>query len=88
MLKEKFISSGKGVFSFLSNEILVKIDDFKVKELIKKTQSSQRTEEILALAKLKKFYPEVLEVMEVSRCSRNPNSNNRKRCLPLLKQNR
>ena len=54
MLKEKVINSGKGIFYFISNEILIKIDDFKVKELIRKTQSSKRPEEILALAKLKK----------------------------------
>ena len=71
MLKEKVINSGKGIFYFISNEILTKIDDFKVKELIRKTQSSRLPERTLAKAKLLKFYPEVLEVMEVKRCSGN-----------------
>ena len=64
MLKEKVINSGKGIFYFISNEFLVKIDDYKVKELIKKTQSSQLPERTLSLAKLKKFYPEVFSIID------------------------
>ena len=36
MLKEKLVNSGKGIFYFILEETLTAVDDFKVKELIKK----------------------------------------------------
>ena len=63
MLKEKIINHGKGLYYIIEQEILNAVDDFRVKELIRKTQSPYRTEQILAKAKLKMFYPEVFEVI-------------------------
>jgi len=44
-------------------ELLSAVDDYRAKELIKKSLSPKKTESILAKAKLKKFYPEVFEVI-------------------------
>jgi hypothetical protein len=52
------------VGSFAKNKILSVVEDYKVKELIRKSQSSKRPEKILAKAKLKKHYPEVYSVLE------------------------
>ena len=63
MLKEKLINHGKGLYYIIEQEILNAVDDHKVKELIRKTRSPYRTEQILAEAKLKMFYPEVWDVL-------------------------
>lgn len=63
MNKSSLVKAVKIVGNFAKNEILSAVDDYKVKELIKKAQSSKQTERILAKAKLKKFYPEVYEVL-------------------------
>lgn len=63
MIKSSLVKAVKTVGSFAKNEILCAVDDYKVKELIKKAQSSKQAERILAKAKLKKFYPEVYEVL-------------------------
>lgn len=61
MIKSNFVKAVKVVGSFAKNELLCAVEDYKVKELIRKTQSSRQAERILAKAKLKKFYPEVYE---------------------------
>ena len=63
MLKTVILNATKKVGYFAKNELLCMIDDHKVKELVKKTQSPKITEQILAKAKLKKFYPEVWDVL-------------------------
>ena len=58
------INAVKTVATFAKEEVLSAVNDFRVKELVKKTQSSKRTERILAKAKLKKFYPNIWDVLE------------------------
>ena len=59
MIKSLVERTVKSIGIFAKEELLSAVDDHHVKELIKKTQSSRRTEAIIAKAKLKKFYPEV-----------------------------
>ncbi len=67
-LKEKVFNYGKGVvmqtYFTLEQKILNAAEDYEVNKLIDKAHSPRRNTRILAKAKLKKFYPNVLEVIE------------------------
>ena len=75
MIKSTIIKTVKNVGYFAKEELLTAIDDYRVKELVRKSQSPRLTERILAKAKLKKFYPEVWSVLimseEMKQCSKN-----------------
>ncbi len=71
MLKEKVINYGKGAFFIMQQEtvnaILNAVDDYRVKRLIRKTQSPFMSERILAKARLKEFHPYVFDMLDVKR---------------------
>lgn len=68
MLKERAFNYGKGVvmqtYFTIEQKILNAVEDYEVNKLIDRAYSPRRTTRILAKAKLKKFYPQVLEVIE------------------------
>ena len=66
MIKSTIVKTVKNVGYFAKEEFLSAIDDHRVKELLRKSQSPKLTERILAKAKLKKFYPEVWSVLNIS----------------------
>ena len=75
MIKSTIIKTVKNFGYFAKEELLSAIDDHRVKELVRKSQSPKLTDRILAKAKLKKFYPEVWSVLkmseELNQCSKN-----------------
>ena len=75
MIKSTIIKTVKNFGYFAKEELLTAIDDHRVKEFVRKSQSPKLTERILAKAKLKKFYPEVWNVLnlseEMKQCSKN-----------------
>ena len=68
--KEKVFNYGKGVVIFtycnISQAILNALDNWEMNKLIDKAYSPRRNTRIIAKAKLKKFYPEILEVIQGS----------------------
>jgi len=64
LIKSTVVNVVKNIAYLTKNEILCAVEDYKAKKLIEKTQSSKRTERILAKAKLKKFYPDVWEALK------------------------
>ena len=66
VIKSTIVKTVKNFGYFAKEELLTAIDDHRVKELVRKSQSPKLTERILAKAKLKKFYPEVWSVLNLS----------------------
>ena len=68
--KEKIFNCGKGAVTFaycnISQAILDAHDNWEANKLIDKAYSPRRNTRIIAKAKLKKFYPEILEVIQGS----------------------
>ena len=74
VIKSTIVKTVKNV-GYFAKEFLSAIDEYRVKELVRKSQSPRLTERILAKAKLKKYYPEVWSVLNISeemkQCSKN-----------------
>jgi len=68
--KEKLLNCGKGAvveaYCTIEQLILNAVDDWEAKKLIEKAYSKRRDTRILARAKLKRFYPDVWEVIHGS----------------------
>lgn len=54
----------------ISQVISNAVEDYKVNKLIDKAHSSRRNTQILAKAELKRFYPEVYEVINSNEVTR------------------
>jgi len=64
MLKEKVINVGKTAYFNFTEYFLTKIEEHQVEQLLNKTRSSRKNTSIIAKAKLKKFFPEVWEIVK------------------------
>jgi len=65
MLKEKVVNLGKNLSFNLKEYFLTKIEEHQVEQLLNKTRSSRKNTSIIAKAKLKKFFPEVWEIVKL-----------------------
>jgi len=59
MLKSAIERVERNIVYFTKNKILYAIENHQTMELLRKAQSSNNIERVLAKAKLKKFYPEI-----------------------------
>ena len=59
IIKSNLVKIATTVWDFAKNELMCAIEEYKIKELVKKTESSKLTERALARAKLKKDFPEI-----------------------------
>jgi hydroxylamine reductase (hybrid-cluster protein) len=63
VIKSSLVQAVKIVGGFAKNEILSALDDLIAKDLIKKTESQDKAEVVMAKVKLKEKYPEVYKVL-------------------------
>lgn len=59
MIKSNLVKFATTLGNFAKNEIMSALEAHKVRELLRKTESSKRTERVIAYAKLKKFHPDI-----------------------------
>ncbi len=68
-LKTTLINQGKKALLTIAyiakEEVMFAVESYKVKSLIRKAHAKDRIERTLARAKLKKWFPEVFEVLDL-----------------------
>lgn len=63
MIKSVLERTVKSIGHLAKEELKSTVEEYKVKELLKKTPSSNKAESILAKVKLKKDYPEIWNML-------------------------
>ena len=64
MIKSTLINVAEFLGSFAKDEMMNAIDDYKVRKLIRKSQSSDFVEQVLAKADLRMLYPSVWAIIK------------------------
>jgi len=64
MIKSLIERTVKSIGHLAKEELKSTVEEYKVKELLKKSQSSNITESVLAKIKLKNSYPEIWAILK------------------------